>query len=499
MLAASKVESKLDYELTTDNSNSLRMVYFFWLLIASLANVMVYLSYKGDNAEYYSSLNTVVGLIILLGHFVYRTLSKQTNWLAPDILYLLAYFLFHYSSITLQLFGIADDVDIDYLSLERFPQVLFIVNLGLIGFVVGYELFCNRVAKRITKRIPGNGWGVFGIVLMVVALIIHIVYMLIVGIDTFVREGYTVSSKMHYFVEEARFWRLHFHLFTMGFAVYIIAVALKHGRIFKGRLGISLCVLFLLLLIMEGGRSQIVTLILVLILVRHYLIKPIGFKYLVVIFLGCIFLFNSIKIVRNLTAYDVDLMKNELIYAYGQGEAHWYDSFREMGGSVRTIDMTLGLLEVQPYWYGKGYVISIVHIIPFLQGLLNDYLGPSPGQWLTYTLFGYGAAGTGFSIVGEGYLNFGYPGAFLQMFIIGWFLKWLYKSTTENLSPAKMLVFVVGLGIIMIAVRNDSNIIISPLVKVAVLAWFLNFLFGSEEITLDSVNVDEKDMLITEG
>jgi hypothetical protein len=136
----------------------------------------------------------------------------------------------------------------------------------------------------------------------------------------------------------------------------------------------------------------------------------------------------------------------------------------------------------ESFWYGRSYAQAIVHIIPYLSGKMWIYLGVSPSVWLTYTHFGPESSGTGFSISAEGYLNFGLPGVFIHMAIIGIVLRRIYARFATMTSPANTLIFIVAYGLFMITVRNHVNLLITPIFRIIVVAWLLKSLCGEEEI-----------------
>jgi hypothetical protein len=221
----------------------------------------------------------------------------------------------------------------------------------------------------------------------------------------------------------------------------------------------------------------------ILLLVRHFIIKRIRLKSLIIIAVCALMVFSAIKIVRNLAAFDILKMIELLKQARETELTHWYDSLVEMGGSVRTVNLTTMLVPGrESYWYGRSYVQAVVHIIPYMSGKTLPYLGASPAAWLTYQHFGPHAAGTGFSISAEGYLNFGLPGVFIHMAIMGIILRRIYVRFATMSSPANTLIFIVAYGIFMITVRNHVNLLITPIFQIIVAAWLLKSLCGEEEI-----------------
>jgi len=479
-----------------------RKVYLCWLAFALVLTLIVYRGTAGLGWERAIRIGTFFGISLFFVHFFYVSSCRPVNYLAPDLLFTAAYTIFHFGYLVVWCFGVVPDVRKIFYAPSLYYRVLLIVNLGMVGFLMGYELPTGRrrFAEHFgVKKVPSPAWRIVGVVLMVLALIIHFWFIFKVGVRTFLEEGYRVSSWMQDYVADDRLWRLQPRIFMVGFSIYIVSVALEYKRLFYGKLGVSLFVLYLVLLFLEGGRTQLVTVGVVFILVRHYLIKPIKLKWLIACAIFSLFIFTALGAVRNITSFDAARMAQEYQHLRKAGEIHWYDPLVEMGGTVGTVNMTTSLVpSEESYWYGSSYISSIVHIIPYMQGLLGRYLSPGPSIWLTHTLFGTRAPGTGFSISGEGYLNFGFPGAFLQMVVIGLLMRYIYIGFSSRLSPARCLVFIASLGIFVVSVRNHTNLILAPLANIIVVAWLLKSLCGEREVLDDyeePVLYEQEDMV----
>lgn len=467
-------------------SGGLRRAYLCWLVLATFIAFAIYLGSGEMGWEFNTKIGIIFGFIVFIGHFVYRALSRPINWLAPDLVYVLAYFLFHFGYLVLWLFGIVPYSEKIFFHLDLYPKVMFIVNLGMISFLIGYEIFIPRKPHVTWRRMPTESWILAGLTLMFISIIIHITYILVVGVQTFLAEGYSVSARMHTYVRYPRLWALQPLIFSLGFGIYLVSVALRHRRLLYGKFGITIFVIYFTLLLLEGGRTQLIIVGMVLLLVRHYLIKPVKLKWLAMWFVLAMTAFASIAVVRNIAAFDPAKMKKELAYAREMEQLKWYSPLVEMGGSVGTVNLMTYLIPGdQPYWHGRSYVQAITHTIPFMQTILAPYLGVGPAQWLTYTLFGYGAAGTGFSIAGEGYLNFGLPGVFFHMIFMGFLFRRIYTAFTNTISPSRALVFIVFFGIMIISVRNHTNLIFAPLARILFVVWVLKSVCGEEVVPVD--------------
>jgi hypothetical protein len=467
-----------------------RTVYLCAVFTGIAISFVLYKLSAGLNWEYSTKVALVFGLFICIAHILWRVRSGPRNYLAPDVFYILFYAAFHFSYLALWLFGIVDAGDRAgqrvFPAPEQYYLVMFIVNLGLLSFLFGYELAAPKEKIDVSGKIrtlPTATWTLAGIAIMLLALIIHLGFIFGVGIRTWLTEGYKVYIYMERYSSYHRLWRMQFLIFSLGFGIYITSVALRHKRLFKGKFGITLFLIYLCLIIFEGGRTQMVTLGMILLLVRHFIIKRIKLKSLIIIAICAMMMFSAIKIVRNVAAFDITKMIEIIKHARETEQTHWYDSLVEMGGSISTVNlMTMLVPGREPFWHGRSYAQSVVHIIPYLSGKMWIYLGVSPSLWLTYTHFGPESSGTGFSIAAEGYLNFGLPGVFIHMAIIGIVLRRIYTRFATMTSPGNTLLFIVAYGLFMITVRNHVNLLISPLTKIIIVAWLLKSLCGEEEV-----------------
>lgn len=464
-------------------ANKFRFIYVLFLFFSSLLFWGIYGAHL--SWETTTRLNVLLIIVIALVHIFYRWRTGPfMNWLAPDLLYVMFYVLFHLGYLFLWSLNIVPVVEMIIAKPDYYPKTMLIVSIGLTSFLFGYELLARQTVPRDVQELPSILWPVFGMALMALALVIHLTYIYLAGIGNFLAHGYHVASFMRLYVSNTLLWTWQTYFFMMGFGIYIIAVALIHRRLFAGKLGISLFLGYLILIALEGDRGPFVTIGLILLLVRHYLIKPIRFKVLAVFVVCALFVFTFIGIVRNVTSFDVSKMTEEYRYVSQTGQVQWFTPFVEMGGSVRTTNQTVALLDGEEYprMHGITYVLSVLRIVPFLQGFYSRHFGgTTPSAWLTYVLFGgsENAAGTGFSIPTEGYLNFGMPGVIIQMMIIGVLMRKIYEKFMRSHSPVASFVFFVSLGLFMVSVRGETNLFFATIVHVIILAFLLKLVLGT--------------------
>lgn len=85
----------------------------------------------------------------------------------------------------------------------------------------------------------------------------------------------------------------------------------------------------------------------------------------------------------------------------------------------------------------------------------------SPIKWYNQTYFAPNRSGQGFSLVAEGYVNFGYFGIFILFMFVGFLVRRIYHRS--NKGSFHFLFYVLSVPVFMYSIRADLANIISPL------------------------------------
>jgi oligosaccharide repeat unit polymerase len=107
----------------------------------------------------------------------------------------------------------------------------------------------------------------------------------------------------------------------------------------------------------------------------------------------------------------------------------------------------------------------------FISGILNTFdidklLGlniVSSVSWYNANYFNAGRSGQGFTIVGEGYINFGYIGIILVFIFIGVIVRYIYKNSNKGIYH--FVFYILSIPIFIYSTRADLANILSPLLK----------------------------------
>lgn len=103
--------------------------------------------------------------------------------------------------------------------------------------------------------------------------------------------------------------------------------------------------------------------------------------------------------------------------------------------------------------------------------------------WFNNTFFSYSQSTKyGFSLVGEGYINFGVIGVVLLAFIVGIIIRVLYLQSNKN--QYNMLIYLYMLPLFIYSIRADLANIFSPLLKYALLGTMIIYILQHVQIVI---------------
>lgn len=453
--------------------------YCAWLIM--MAFVSAAMGMVEMNDPYAAVTVAEIQFYAVLAIHVSRYYSRfgVSGLLLPDLLLVIAYSAFTQGYLTLYSLGIVPYSDTIFYFESSVPMSMTIVNLGLIGMLLGNELAAPK--QQVTwvqpMRVPTDLWLLAGVSIMGIGLAMHLVTFLTVGWGPFFKYGYTGIAHLGDYAPWPWpiIWARSWQVFLLGLAVYTVSSALRLRKLFASTTGMSMTYGFTALLILEGDRGPVFLIILSLIMVRHYFVSPFKLWMIIPAGLGGFALFTAMKISRTV-ALRPGAMLNEIQAARATGDVHWWSSLVEAGSSVRIVNMVAYLVpNDQPFWWGASYFSAATKVVPFLQGFLASYgiTREAPSQWVTWEIVGYGAAGIGFCLPAEGYLNFGIPGVVLHMALFGALIRSVSVWYARHPSAMTAMIMLGVLAPTIKVVRDHSALVVAQYTQIIVLAWIL--------------------------
>lgn len=227
-----------------------------------------------------------------------------------------------------------------------------------------------------------------------------------------------------------------------GFQWLILSgiVTWYYGYKTKGKLfqvvGVLVSVFSLFVLLIIGARSTIIYSVIFLLVLYSYDVKKVKIVPLVVVFSFGIGLAQLYSNARYYFPEGLESTINNSIRMVTVDPGAYLPIPKNISEFISPVRSLLDVLTNSPdvRFYGQSYVNAIGAPIPYLARFFVKY-GVEINDWFLSTqhpdVFASGA-GLGFSPVTEGYLNFGYIGVALHMFIYGWAASKVYAAYVKH-------------------------------------------------------------------
>jgi oligosaccharide repeat unit polymerase len=276
-------------------------------------------------------------------------------------------------------------------------------------------------------------------------------------------------------------------IIAMSFCWTFITVSMVTILARKKLLGKSLPFILILLyssyfplcLLVGGDRYPLFYYLLSLTLTVHIFYKKIKFRYFLLVLILGMYLSTILGALKMFLLSDIPLanISNLLLFDY-RGII-----LTSISGEFRSASENLAILmqavpQQIPFSYGN-------HILPGLISMfMPNFLLPratfiTTQYWFSETFFQQffeSGGGLGFSLVGVGYLNFGYPGIVGLFLFLGWSMRKLYKRSANSL--VFLIYYLCFLPIFCLSIRGDLATIFNQGIKQILLSILMMIVIG---------------------
>lgn len=117
------------------------------------------------------------------------------------------------------------------------------------------------------------------------------------------------------------------------------------------------------------------------------------------------------------------------------------------------------------YFSGYTFYTNFIRSIDIFKfNITSDF---SSGKWFNDYFYSYTDTGMGFTLVGDGYINFGIFGVFLIYLFISLIIKFLYQRSSKDV--LFYLIYLLTIPIYIYSIRGDLSTLLSPLFSQIVL------------------------------
>lgn len=312
---------------------------------------------------------------------------------------------------------------------KNFDLVFLIANIAILTFAICSVLFTNLFRFNYNEKIDIKNFGnstfyYAGVVLIILFTVQYLYYIFSGKINISTYQDY-VSS-----IQEIKYYTFGVSMFSIGVAFSFANCSIKNLKNL-----IIILALPILLFLLTGNRGEVFYPLLSavgVLIVRNFKIKK--WMY-ILLFLTFFLLIPLIKLTRNLSFSNIQDL-----------DIKWYSSLVEIGYTLRPLGYTVDWIQNgEKLAYGESY------FAPFQRMLSNIIPGM---EKIDYMLVGYGfryrLPGMGYSVVAEGYYNWGLIGVIFIMIIIC-----LICIILNNMNSFTGLSF--GTAILSIFINNIRN------------------------------------------
>ncbi|MEB6202171.1 oligosaccharide repeat unit polymerase [Mammaliicoccus fleurettii] len=268
-----------------------------------------------------------------------------------------------------------------------------------------------------------------------------------------------------------------FPIVVISFALIMANQLAIKGRVPKGFLLVSILYGIVVLFVL-GERDFILKLLIITIFMYHVLKKNISKKKLITLGIIIISMIPILGILKNRAFGQSEMTGNEgnFITDILSGE------FMAVGRNIANLLSTEG--SGWSYFLGETlwWDIKVLFSVGF-----------SPGAWFNNTfhpdLVARGG-GNGFTLVGEGYMNFGIFGVIIFFAMLAVFLKFLYKKATK--SVVWLSIYIVTIPLTLYVIRADFATLLAQFSKQIVIPIMIIFVIKYILDGIPSINNTKK-------
>lgn len=360
------------------------------------------------------------GIQLLYSIWSWKRIGREI--INPYVFFLVALYLFSFGQSFLYIFNIVSEkrdllgyqgitIDEIFIAQKLTLIMLSFFHMGAICFVRQNSMKLNTVCDNIDyiPRIRKLGWFLFFV--SIVPYYLDLIETLLISISA----GYGAIYERNAAIGISQIDKYIADYFIPSLICLFVGYS-NNKRV--RYLVTGICTVNVMAILVTGGRTPAVILVVLLILLYHYCVKKITFKGILILSLFSFFFLSLLSVVSYLRSQEDRSMEAYLQYDMS-GNNPAVDALAEMGGTMFCLIKTKNIVpDYEDYRYGRSYLYSFTTFIPNI-GFWEIHPAKREanlGEWLTSTLrLSYG---TGYSMCAEAYINFGGL-CWIMMFLLG--------------------------------------------------------------------------------
>lgn len=341
-----------------------------------------------------------------------------------------------------------------YPNLEPYvAHALLLEYVALVSFIMG-SLPTNLTGRRkpklelttISKSFYHLRYGMWP--LMVVSWILS-------GVSVVYAATTNFNSKMEFALRSSILGKLQFAFSLLLLSIIAILTISVYKKRVPKLFWLIAATWFGIATVVLQERNLLFQFIIVSIFIYHLFIQKIRLRKLIVIGLICFFLIGLLGMYRAIKHYGSSILSSETMLSYtflGEFQSASYNLMVLLDG------LKSGIVE---YKCGKTFIADIIQQFTSSSLFTEREERQNGSAWFNKTFYPSTFAaggGRGFSLVAEGYLNFGIIGVIGLFFLLSTMLNILYKRSNV---PFIALIYVLIIPSVLYSIRMDLATLLS--------------------------------------
>lgn len=424
--------------------------------------------------------------IYLLYYFSMMARPERASLMAPDNLFCIWLLMFHIPAILMLAMGVTNVKRHFWYNIAKVNPSVMLVVTGLLAFLLGYNLLAKRPAFYQTRRRPladnSELWlhaGTFVLLVGLASLSYFVVTQ--IGIGTMIQGKYTYSHFQGRFYDE-RGWFFGLFLSQVGIAIISVYSATLYGTLVKGTINRILVTGYFGFVFLSGHRGAALYGAVSVVFAYCAMGRVVKTRWMLGVAIAAVFVLSAGKVLRSVGDKSVARVRQTL--RDRSDEIGFIPLLMESGGSIKTLFRTLSIIPAREgFRYGTTITDSAVSAVPNLaatEGALRKK--ESLSNWMmriAHPKAHRQGSGLGFSIIGEGYVNFGLVGPFILLFALGFLTRRVFDRAFYQNNAFRMVIATLWVIYLLGWVRNNSRNLVQPMIWSAALLFGIRMVIGS--------------------
>lgn len=439
----------------------IRIITNIFFVFLSIILCIFYLPKKievFDNISNY--IMCLVGFINILIFWRTYIKTKGASWISYEVLFLVSFMIVHFQIPFLASIGIEPEKpDFIWINKNVVNYATWLSLLAMLMWILGYLIRMLHNLRDSTKHKKINYINKYKIdssKLDILLVITFIAFIALVGQD-FLKGSYNGgdnwgagSNYVFVILKVLLYLKIIYFFNENKYKIKRLSEIIP--KLLKNIVFFSILVAYIMIFLLAGDRDPVLSIVIVFACSYSIFIRKVSFKFFIVALFGGAVFFSIIQLGRSRDITDKNIFSRS-IEEYNNKDNE-FNPTNELASSNRILYRALDVVPNQhPYLYGLTFGSEIVGVVPFggstYQELTNLPVIYKSSSYF-FTVLGQGiyfAYGEGTEILADIYINFGFYGVIILMFLLGYFVSYAgYRCNIQKKNIYILIYIVLTMG-----------------------------------------------------